>query len=243
MELSNDLNRELIRGEDRPQEDYSVTDGNIRCYFKNLEFALIQHIREADVVLGCVAWLTNFKVLQALSEKRAVSIIINKEDFLRPDTNAGNDFTERLKRSYEIMPGGITRFFTNFKINKKSVNLTVLGLSCCSDYSISPIRVMGLCTSEKSRTLPRNHHKFVLFCKSSPSQKYGTSINIIEPYAVWTGSYNFTLNAEKSFENALYITNKNIVTAYLMEWGQVAALSEPLDWFSNYVEPEWRIGT
>ena len=34
-----------------------------------------------------------------------------------------------------------------------------------------------------------------------------------------------------------------IVQAYYQEWGQVFALSEPLDWESEWVEPEYRIGT
>lgn len=64
-----------------------------------------------------------------------------------------------------------------------------------------------------------------------------------KPYAVWTGSFNFSDNGTKSFENAVVIEDVAIAEAYLEEWGQIAALSEPLDWSSEWMAPEWRIGT
>ena len=65
----------------------------------------------------------------------------------------------------------------------------------------------------------------------------------VVPYKVWTGSFNFTNNAERSFENAVVLEEPSIVQAYFKEFQQIAALSEPLDWESEWVEPEWRIGT
>lgn len=44
-------------------------------------------------------------------------------------------------------------------------------------------------------------------------------------------------------ENALYIESEAIPNAYYAEYCQVLLLSERLDWSSEYVEPEWRIGT
>lgn len=61
------------------------------------------------------------------------------------------------------------------------------------------------------------------------------------PSAVWTGSFNFTQNSELSLENALYITDPEIVAAYFEEYGQIAAISEPLDWESKWIAPEWLI--
>jgi len=65
----------------------------------------------------------------------------------------------------------------------------------------------------------------------------------LEPYAVWTGSFNFTKNAGFSLENAVIMRNPKIVNAYLLEWANVEAISEPLDWENDWVAPEWRIGT
>ena len=49
------------------------------------------------------------------------------------------------------------------------------------------------------------------------------------PRVVWTGSFNFTLNATNSFENAVVLHDPKIVNAFYQEWGQILALSEPLD--------------
>ena len=67
----------------RPQEHYQAgaEDDSIVVVFKHLESSLIYHIRCADVIVGCVAWLTNEKILRALSTKRGVALIVQKEDF------------------------------------------------------------------------------------------------------------------------------------------------------------------
>ena len=41
----------------------------------------------------------------------------------------------------------------------------------------------------------------------------------------------------------LDIDDPAVVTAYYHEYEQIFALSEPLDWSSEYVDPEWRIGS
>ena len=61
------------------------------------------------------------------------------------------------------------------------------------------------------------------------------------PHSVWTGSYNITANAELSWENATIRSEES--PRRINEWCQLMAFSEPLDWESEYVEPEWRIGT
>ncbi len=65
---------------------------------------------------------------------------------------------------------------------------------------------------------------------------------IAEPYAVWTGSYNFSYTASLSLENALVTSRREIVDAYFKEWGQVVALSQPLNWRAPWVAPQWRVG-
>lgn len=62
-------------------------------------------------------------------------------------------------------------------------------------------------------------------------------------YAVWTGSFNFTVNGTKSLENALYITDEYIVKAYWFEWIFNFIRSESLDWSHEYKNPILRIGS
>ncbi|NCB47419.1 hypothetical protein EOM81_10435 [bacterium] len=108
-------------------------------------------------------------------------------------------------------------------------------MSYCGDPCLGGIRCVGNHNSDKNPAHPRMHNKFIVFCK------FGR--NKIEPQSVWTGSFNFTNNAGSSFENAVLIKNKKIAMAYLKEFGQIAALSEPLDWESKWMAPEWRIGS
>jgi len=48
--------------------DYSTSgkDSNVMVYFRDLEKRLIQHIRSAQLIVGCVAWLTNERILEAI---------------------------------------------------------------------------------------------------------------------------------------------------------------------------------
>jgi len=76
------------------------------------------------------------------------------------------------------------------------------------------------------------HHKFAVFCSSGFS-----------PFAVATGSFNWTFNSAKSLENLVVVRDGAVAGAYLQEWSQIFALSEPLNWQSEWVKPQWRIGT
>jgi phosphatidylserine/phosphatidylglycerophosphate/cardiolipin synthase-like enzyme len=89
------------------------------------------------------------------------------------------------------------------------------------------------------------HHKFLVFCRLKESKVMsGDKTHVlkeIEPYAVWTGSFNLTLNAVNSLENAVLLIDPGIAKAYYQEWQEVAFISEPLDWEQDWVQPEWGI--
>ena len=87
------------------------------------------------------------------------------------------------------------------------------------------------------------HNKFLAFCDIINEELDSYSLYEVRPHTVWTGSFNLTKNATNSLENALVLTNPGIVRAYFREWGQVLALSETLDWQTEWCEPEWRIGS
>ena len=132
----------------------------------------------------------------------------------------------------------------------------VSSLSVSYSPSIAPVRCVGNYNSDKKPAMPRMHNKFLIFCSAEVERllipadsEYSSGPPFEEefvrfvPYAVWTGSFNLTFNAANSLENAVYITNEDVVDAYFKEWQQILALSEPLDWTKAWVEPEWRIGT
>jgi len=205
----------------------------VSVYFKDIEEKLLSHIAEADAVFGAVAWLTSYSILESLSKLSNTSIIIQKEDFLRPDIGVSNNWKKELRTKYSNLSCDLTRYsFPNI----------LSSMSVASDPSIEPIRCVGNHNKDKKSAFPRMHNKFLVFAKVAHTNDEH-ELETIEPYAVWTGSFNFTKNATNSLENALYIIEPSIVKGYFDEYGQIAAMSEPLDWTSDWAEPEWRIGT
>ena len=164
-----------------------VSDSGLTVYFRNLDKKLLQHIKESDAVFGAVAWLTNFPILDALARLRNVSIIVQKEDFLRPDVGAKYGFEKALRKKYKALRCNLTRYsFSNI----------LSSISVASDPSIDPIRCVGNHNSEKNPAFPRMHNKFLVFAKIEESGP--DSVETITPYAVWTGSFNLTKSATLS---------------------------------------------
>lgn len=130
-------------------------------------------------------------------------------------------------------------------------------MECENGSLIDPVRCVGNYNANNQPAFPRSHHKFILFCRYREhcqcqeclflhdmshcdycsDRAYGN--RHIEPYAVWTGSFNFTKSATASFENAVVLQDEKIVQAFYAEYGQIAAISEPLDWTSAWMAPEW----
>lgn len=236
MDNYNRYQLENVEGNGISFEDNSVVDieRETQVYFRNIEKHLLRHIEEANVVLGCVAWLTSEPILEKLASKDYISIIVQKEDFLRPDIDSGNRNTWKkwLQEKYMSLQSGLDRFmFDNI----------LRSVSYCADYSIEAIRCVGNYNRDKKPAFPRMHNKFLIFAKivEADDDSWGRVI----PYGVWTGSFNLTKNATYSFENAIYTTDSEIVRAYYNEYGQIASMSEPLNWESDWIEPEWRIGS
>lgn len=207
----------------------------VSALFTNLESELIFQINRAEIILGCVAWLTNENIINALAKKQT-QIVVQKEDFLRPEMFYLPDWKWKIRGMYDRL---------HFDITRHELPDFAQELSVCGDPEVAPVRCMGNYNRDKAPVHPRMHHKFVLFCKRDfyPDDDYPGMFGDIKPYAVWTGSFNFTHNAGQSLENALIITIPEIVAAYTREYAHVLALSESLDWEADWVEPEYRIGT
>lgn len=221
----------------QPLRDYSLEDEGIAVHFRDLESRLISLIHEAQLVVGCVAWLTSNPILDALANvPSGVSLIVQKEDFLRPDINARNGWAKSLRKKYEALVEPPDRY---------EMGDLVSTLSVACDPTIQPVRCVGNHNSTAATAFPRMHNKFLVFCRVSheKDKEYNYERACVAPYAVWTGSFNLTANATASLENAIVISHPAIAIAYYNEWQQILALSEPLDWRSEWCAPEWRIGT
>jgi hypothetical protein len=277
MAISLDLNAagittDTFHGKKLGQYRRNCSTPGIDVLFHDLEGALIKQINQADVVVGCVAWLTSFPILRALRRKKAVALVVQKEDFLRPDLGAGSSWKHSLRAHYDALPTRLNRLFMNMPEPLSE-------MSCAHDPTIHAVRCVGNYNRDKKPAFPRMHHKFIVLCKldQPPRHQWATEewddgekhrcewcglyrekqMNrhdeqapslcaeafVFKPYAVWTGSFNFTANAAYSLENALLIRTPEIVEVYFNEWAVIEAISERLDWDSIWVAPQWRIGT
>ncbi len=244
----------------RPLKDYSTSISNcdIEVIFRDHKDRLLKLIYGYSYVVGCVAWLTDLDILKAMATNMEhVSIIVQKEDFLRPDSSYSTTFYKDLRQVYDVLPSTIPR------LNVDNDIMSSLSYALCPDMG-SSIRCVGNHNKDRSPAFPRMHNKFLVFTNDLPIiydfmhplfwniaeddmqdiiDEIPNILGVSDDACVWTGSYNISNTATKSFENAIIIHNKDAATVYFNEWAQITALSEPLDWTSEWCEPEWRIGT
>lgn len=247
MGARSDLNKLMVLDKfDQPVyslADYgtSTPNGMVTAYFKDLADRLVEHIGQADIVVGCVAWFTSAPILDALAKIKGVSIVVQKEDWLRPDSGASTGWKSKLREQYAKLPCTVSRY------DSALIGTPLHLLSAGSNYTVEPVRCVGNANTARAPASPRSHHKFVVFCKEKTELVVDGDMrgvdSVICPYSVWTGSFNFTRNAGLSFENAVVINEQAIVNAYFKEWAQITALSELLEWESEWSVPQWRVGT
>lgn len=206
----------------------SATSGVVSCVFTDLEARMVDEIGRYPMIVGCMAWLTNENVLKALAAKEWVQIVVQKEDFLRPDSGKWSE--RRLRALYEGL-----RFQARWDFD--------LNYNTSGDDSMGAVRCAGV-SYGREKTPPRMHHKFLVLCDVE-TLAGGEDCMVVKPIprAVWSGSFNATHNGSRSLENALIIRDEQIAKAYFNEWKVVLGLSEPLNWAERYMQPEYRIGT
>lgn len=214
-----------------PLANFNCVSGAVAAIFTRHVERLVSLIHEYDFAFGCAAWLTHPKILDALATRRWAQIVVQKEDFLRPDgEDEGASWKSTLQQRYSRLNG----------VSRYDAPGCVRNMSCATGSHVEGVRCMGM---RGERNVPRMHHKFLVLGKTQVIDSELAGCIKWQPRCVWTGSFNFTQNAENSIENAVVIHDEKIAQAYLDEWSQVLALSESCDWKSEYVAPEWRIGT
>lgn len=232
-----------------------VDNVTCRVIFRNQEEELVKLIDSRQTpggfICGAVAWLTSEPILKALARahKRHIDvfIIVQKEDFLRPDDVNVDEFKTKLRKLYDAL--GTIQFHGEHDFNniiaqglypflKESVG-TIRFDEETDDVSTSTVRCLGNDTRGLPSS-PRMHNKFILFGREAEE---GTPWKPYEAEIVWTGSYNMSKNATLSFENVVVLTNKEIAQMYLNEFALMYVLTEKLDWESKWMAPNNFIGS
>lgn len=257
MSKYDNLNESYIPTADGPDQrvgDFGcAVTADVEVVFRDLEDRLVAEIEKSQFVVGCVAWLTNLRILKALARLRNnVLIVVQKEDFLRPDIGGSHvGWKKTLHEAYKAL-GASERFYWGGLIGM---------LSTFSDPTAQGVRCVGNYNCEKKPAFPRMHNKFLVLVPSAQESGHSPECsncgcdtvgcycndelpaNFFDRASVWTGSFNLTANATKSFENAVILRNRDVAAAYYKEFAQIWALSEPLNWESDWSAPEFRIGT
>jgi hypothetical protein len=194
---------------------------DVEAFVDQLPMYLCERIKDASFIAGCMAWFTNRRVLDVMARlETGCQIVVQKEDFLRPDDDVTNIELRALYGQLKCPD----RFNLPLSDGSGRVSLSYLG-----DPSCDAVRCMGVRNRGNG---PRMHHKFFVFFNRD-----------LVPYAVWTGSFNATSNGQRSRENAVFIRSARLARFYADEWTRALSLSEPLDWESEYVDPQWRFGS
>jgi|TARA_R110002126_G_scaffold5189_2_gene26976 hypothetical protein len=203
--------------------NHSFKDGDVSVYFRGLKDRLISEINNSEMVLGAVAWLTDYDLLEAMS-KKPCQIVLQKEDFLRPDMEVILSRSSKLK---------LREAYNNLSFEYTSVSFSnkIFELSYDEIFDIEPVRCFGLLTEKMKHCSPKMHNKFLIFCE------FDTNTNKIKPKKVWSGSANLTEMSMYSLENAILIDNETIALQYLKEYEYIYYLSESLNWDSTWVSP------
>lgn len=207
----------------RPYEPERATEvratARIVSRFGQLNDPLVQYIQQSEVVLGCVAWLTDWRVLDTLRGVSACAFAVQKEPMWKGTSKRAT----RMRKAYQALPGGIplSMFPSPLKHLRARSGPDVLG-------AVNPVGWLPV-----GRHTPLMHHKFIV-----RARRVGDAL---EPLAVWTGSFNFSQTANRGFENGVEIHSPDVADAYLREFARVAALSEPLMWTSREPAPFYTV--
>lgn len=190
----------------------STSDGRTTAHFGELRQPLVAFITGSEIVVGAVAWITCPKIVAALAA-RPVALVVQKENWWKKADTRGRALAAR----YASLRGGIC------------ASALPAPLSSLTD-SLPPIACVGY---SKAGSFPLMHHKFIVRCK----QEDTPAGPVLVPLAVWTGSFNFSGNANDSLENAVEIHDPAVAAAYLREFALVASLSEGLNWRMSKPSP------
>jgi len=213
---------------------------SVAVYLNDLEIPLLAWLSRQEAVVGCVAWLTNEKVLDALNSLKICQVVMQKEDWMRPDYD-GRHPARHSRRHYNGEAG-----FCRLELAETS------GLSMCSDPMVQRFRCFGQSTSAQTSgpmqtavppARPVMHHKFLVGCVSHrPLDDDGYPSLELIPRSVWMGSFNMTKGARRNMDSAV-VMGAGPAALYYREWLDIFSHSEKLDFEHEYCVPEWRLGT
>ncbi|KAM9959371.1 hypothetical protein ACTFIR_000446 [Dictyostelium discoideum] len=206
---------------------------NVKCLFRGITnevINLIGNSKKGDFIFFCIAWFTNTDILNKVKLAKntgvRILIVILKEPWLTESDWLIDSYTI-LNNINELERNDYLKIFRDYGIDFCQKEEIVDWNSLQFDDDV--IRVCGEIQTKPNQYIPRMHNKFIVF-GSFESGK-------VEPKTVWTGSFNLTKTAGKSFENVVILSSKEAASQFLKEFCLVFFLSEPLETKNKKMTP------
>lgn len=166
--------------------------------------AAIERFGAGRVAVGCVAWLSEPRILTALRLCRAVFLVVNDEDYA---TWGGGG----LLRAYAALPESEEPLAALCA----ALDTPLAALPAGAAYE--PVRAYG----GRDALM---HSKYLVFLAAGAAERGPAGA----PVAVWTGSMNWTRRAGRNVENALLLEDAALARAYFDDFANTFLQSRPL---------------
>ena len=246
-----DLNKLL--GDELPgPHPHGGVSGDVEIVLRDHKARLLQLFAEARtngfVCVGALYRLTDSEILEAMTTV-ATSVVVQKER----NWWTGNDSAPRagwkdlLRSDYDAVAasGEHNDIFQRQNCPEPLGSRGLLG-----DQHLAGIRCFGQINhgGAGQEPSPILHDKFLVFSELNfipdpepgpPDAVYTNGEHEWKPRVLWTGSYNPTRLANRSLETTFTIRDEGIAGFFLHKWSCIMALSEPLDWTSDSIQPQW----
>ena len=212
----------------------NIVDNTIKMsvYFSDIHEKLINVIKQYganNTVVGCIAWLSNRNIINTIAKYcKRVLFVVNNEDYSKWGNGKNPELYQKLPRFNQ--PLAVAFKHLNTPLNTLEVNSNKISTS-----NYAPVRAYGNPCGKG----PLLHSKYLVFFKTvtiivtnvdkdDDDGQDNVEKDIEIPFAVWTGSINFTEGSKNNQENAQFIINKEIAEAYFNDFSTTFMHSEPI---------------
>jgi hypothetical protein len=210
-----------------------VVDGLVEVIDEHADLAQVQEpgprpfagmVPGRTAALGCVPWLTNYRVASALARMSACCIVVNKG-------GASHTVSSRLRKC-----GGFPNVLANLRDKVPDADAVVLGpTGRLPEYDLGPLRIAGW--QREGEGTPLLHAKLlVLGHLVWGEDDFGREELSFSGRSVWMGSANWTQTSGKHLETGFWSMDPHLVDEATDFLGSVIAFSEP--WDATCVGPE-----
>lgn len=203
-----EINGKIIRNQ--VQSDIILRDvPYVQTFASNVHEALLHTIEKYGknrIIVGCVAWFNSNDIVDALSSNaKAVSFIVNNEDYKKWGFGSVN------RKKFENLPA-FNRPFSQVWGKKIECELSIL------KQTYPPVRAFGVASEEKTLiNASTMHSKFMVICDENDM-----------PWALWSGTNNFTEKSKRNLENAFFFISPRLAMFYFLHFSRTFVLSSEL---------------